>query len=62
MTKLCDERGFLNSEGEEACKNFKAELTKILATQTNPIHTRTLGCMLAKMVGDEVSETVSRLR
>jgi hypothetical protein len=62
MTKMTNELGFLSPAGEEACKPFKAELTKILATQTNPIYARSLGCMLAKMVGDEVSETMRRLQ
>lgn len=62
MTVLCTETGFLNPAGEVLCRELKAEIKNILSTQDDPIRARTLGCMLMKLVGDEVSETMRRLQ
>ena len=62
MTQLTNERGFLIPEAELLCATFRAEVKSILATPTDEIHLRTLGCALKAMVSDEISAAMLKVR
>jgi len=55
--KIYNEQGFLTKEGEEATKQFKAEIRKLLTSV--PVEAaQTVECILKKIVGDTVCDFV----
>lgn len=62
MIRLTDDRGFLNDEGNAACQTLNAEIAKVLATATNEIHLRSLGCAIMNQVGNQVADAMMKMR
>lgn len=62
MTVLTSNLGFLTPEGQLVCQKLKDEAAAILATQTEEIHLRTLGCAMKALLADEVSNAIRKLK
>jgi phage baseplate assembly protein W len=62
MSRLTNERGFLNYEGIIATETLREQLRIILATQDNEINMRTLGCALKSLVTEETSVALLKVR
>lgn len=59
---LTNNQGFLTNEGKAACEVLNVEVAKILATTTNEIHLRSLGCALMAQVANQVSDAMVKVR
>jgi hypothetical protein len=59
---LITSTGFLNPEGLVATQVMREQVKRILATQTEETHLRTLGCALKALVSDEISAALVKVR
>ena len=62
MTILTTSTGFLNPEGIIATQAMREQVKHVLATQTEEIHLRTLGCALKALVSEELSTALMNVR